>query len=339
MSTRTTLLVILVLLTVAVISYLQFRGPAGRNMPAPVAPEESRAAEPVRARQPTPVALNRGPEVLNGFTGPVHPLLFGRTSLKVTAQWTPVGQGRDRIHRSLHPLVYSWFTKLEPQRQQQTYTNRDFSAFLPVTIGEVGQLWALDADKMVEILMQFHPHPSLQLVSSGRRAGPDGAFAILRAISPSHLDIVFRIHAEFYMTPDDWPSGGTRIRAWYTPAYFAGRVLVNQRTGTVEHFHLALATEKALNVHLTVDASAGQARDVVRVERMELAGGDDGLVQSIAWTKALTRAEAQQRLAKVFFKFLDIDWVPLDQVLVQARSRNRPIFAVVSWGAFEDQSC
>jgi hypothetical protein len=285
------------------------------------------------------VALNRGAEVLDGFTGSVHPLLFGRTNLDVTAQWTPIGQGRDRIQRSLHPVVYSWFTTLHPLRQRQTYTERDLSAFLPATVGEVGQLWSLDAGKMAAILTQFHPHASLRLVSAGRRAGPDGVFAILRAVSPSHLDIVFRIHAEFYVTPDHWPPGGARIRAWYTPAYFSGRVLVNQQTGTVEHLHLGLPTDKALNVHLTVDSSGGQARDVVRVERMDLTGGDDGLVHRIAWTKALTFTEAQRRLAKVFYKFLDIDWVPLDQVLAEARDRGRPIFAVVSWGAFEDQSC
>jgi hypothetical protein len=287
--------------------------------------------------------LNRGPEVLDGFRGDVHPLLFGQTRLEVTAHWTPVGKGRDQLHRDLHPKVYSWFTELRPTRPQQTYTERDLSAFLPPAVGEVGQLWALDADKMMEILRQFHPRPSLHLVASGRRAGPNGAFAILRAVSPSYLDIVFRLHAEFYLTPDDWPADQPLLRAWYTPAYFSGRVLVNRRTGTVDYFRLALANDKALNVHLTVVAQgigdSRQARDVVRVERMELTGGDGGRAENLPWTRALPLAEAHDRLAKVFYKFLDIDWVPFDQVLAQARSRNRPIFAIVSWGAFDDQSC
>ena len=178
-------------------------------------------------------------------------------------------------------------------------------------MGEVGQIWALDADRMASILRQFHPRPSMQLVAAGRRAGPDGAFATLRAVSPSYLDIVFRIHAEFYLTPDDWPADRPLFQAWYTPAYFSGRVLVNRRTGTVEHFRLGLANDKALNVHLTVVASGirdtRQAHDVVRVERMELAGGDGGPAEKIPWGKALSPAEAQGRLAKVF-GWYDNEW-------------------------------
>ncbi len=299
--------------------------------------------ETVLPRRPIPVALNRSAEVLDGFRGDVHPLLHGRTRLEVTAHWTPVGKGRDQLHRSLNPIIYSWFTGLQPARARQTYKERDFSAFLPDAVGEVGQLWALDADRVAEFLRQFHPCPSMHLVAPGRRAGPDGAFAILRAVSPSYLDVVIRVHAEFYLTPQNWPAQLPPIGAWYTPAYFSGRVLVNRRTGTVDYFRLGLATDKALNVHLTVDASAvgqtRQAHDIVRVERMELTGGDGELVESIPWVTALTPAEAHRRLAKVFYKSLEIDWVPFDQVLAQARSRGRPIFALVSWGATDDQSC
>jgi hypothetical protein len=179
-------------------------------------------------------------------------------------------------------------------------------------------------------------------IASGRRAGPDGAFAILRAISPSYLDILFRIHAEFYLTPDHADSGW-RVDAWYTPAYFLGRVLVNKQTGTVDYFRLGLATDKSLNVHLTVDASPmgfkKQSHDIVRVDRMELTGGSSGLLEKISWQSALNPAQAEGRLAKVFYKFLEIHWVPFDQVLAQAASRKRPIFAIVSWGATDDQSC
>src|SRR5262245_13954978 len=64
------------------------------------------------SKQPTPVALNRGAEVPDGFRGDVHPLLFGRTRMEVTAEWTPVGTGRDQMHRDLNPILYSWFTEL-----------------------------------------------------------------------------------------------------------------------------------------------------------------------------------------------------------------------------------
>jgi hypothetical protein len=318
---------------VTVIYLLQQHTPPGHKSDKPSA----------EIRHPIPVATNRGADILDGFRGEVHPLLFGGTQLEVTAQWTTVGKGRDQLHRDLHPKLYRWFTELHPAQPRRTYTKLDFSAFLPEEVGEVGQVWALDGDKLLEILKQFHPRPSLHLVASGRRAGPDGAFAILRGVAPSHLDIVFRIHAEYYLTPDDWPADQPLIRAWYTPAYFIGRVLVNRETGTVDHFRLALPSDQALNVHLTVVAKGigdtRQAHDIVRVEQMELSGGDGGLAEKVSWTKALTPTEAGHRLAKVFYKFLEIDWVPFDQVAVQAKSRQRPIFAIVSWGAFNDQSC
>lgn len=265
---RAALLGILAFLTVFLVSSLiQYRGQASRDgsASAGVPPGESRGGrELVQPQQPVPVSSNRGPDVLDGFRGDVHPLLFGATRLEVTAQWTPVGKGRDRLHRDLNPVFYSWFTNLRPARPRQTYTERDLSAFLPQTVGEPGQLWALDADKMAAILRQFHPRPSMHLVASGRRAGPDGAFAILRAISPAYLDIVIRVHAEFYLTPDDWRSpDNSLIRAWYTPAYFAGRVLVNRQAGTVDHFQLALTTEKSLNVHLTVENNGTVAPPVL----------------------------------------------------------------------------
>jgi hypothetical protein len=317
------------------------RAGLGTNPVGPT-PEESRADwESVLPHGLIPVALNRGPEVLDGFRGDVHPLLHGPTRLEVTADWTPIGKGRDHLERTLNPLVYSWFTELQPAQPRQTYTAKDFSAFLPVTVGDVGQLWALDADKVAKFLRQFHPCPSMHLVALGRRAGPDGAFGILRAVSPSYLDIVFRIHAEFYLTPQSGPP--VPIDAWYTPAYFSGRVLVNKETGTVDYFRLGLATDKALNVHLTVDARrmgyGGNAHDIVRVERMELTGGDSGLTESLRWEGALTSAEAGRRLAKVFYKAQEINWVPFDQVFAKARRQNRPIFAIVSWGATDDQSC
>jgi hypothetical protein len=333
------LLLILAFPAVFAITYwMQIRGQSS--------PDPSASPKPHTDQQqykPTPVATNRGPEVSDGFRGDVHPLLFGRTILPVTALWSPVGTGRDRMHEKLHPQLYSWFTKLKPADERRTYTERDFSAFLPEKLGEVGQVWELDGDKIAAILQQFHPKASLHVVAAGRRAGPDGAFAILRAVSPSHLEIAFRIHAEFYLTPDDWPSDQPLFRAWYTPAYFFGNLVVNRQTGTVDYFRLELAKERALNVHLTVVAQGigdtRQAHDIVRVEHMELTGGDGETVEKLTWTQGLTSAEANALLAKCFYKFLDIDWVPFDQVLAQARSRGRPIFAIVSWGAFDDQSC
>jgi hypothetical protein len=206
----------------------------------------------------------------------------------------------------------------------------------------VGEVWEIDADKMAEILKQFHPHPSMHLIATGRRAGPDGAFGLLRAISDSYVDIAFRIHAEFFLTPGEGTPGTAPINAWYSPAYFEGNMLVNKKNGTVDYFRLALANEKALNVHLTVQAIgafAKEAHDIVRVERMDLVGGRMPGSGETRWAREMTLAAASAKLAKIFYKSLEINFVPCDQALALARSQGRPIFAIVSWGSFDDQSC
>jgi hypothetical protein len=279
---------------------------------------------------------------LEGFRGDIHPLLFGETRLEVTATWTPIGKGRDGLDHSVVPLVYSWFTDLRPAEPRRNYAARDFSALLPAKMGEVGQVWELDADRMTEILKQFHPHTSMHLIATGRRAGPDGAFALLRAVSDSYLDVAFRIHAEFFVTPGEGTPGTAPINAWYSPAYFEGNMLVNQKNGMVDYFRLALANQKALNVHLTVGATgtlSKEGHDIVRVERMDLVGGSMPAPGAIPWTKEMTPAAASAKLAKIFYKSLEINFVPCDQALALARSRGKPVFAIVSWGSFDDQSC
>jgi hypothetical protein len=165
---------------------------------------------------------------------------------------------------------------------------------------------------------------------------------VLRAISPTHADVAFRIHAEFFVTPK---VGGRlqAVYAWFTPAYFQGRVLVNRQTGRVEHFRLALPTEKALNAFLTANPSLlgipSLWHDIVRVERMDLEGGDPKAADAVAWAKALPPADAARRLARAFYKFEEIDWLPFDRVLAKSRETNRPVFAIVSWGSTDDQSC
>ena len=133
---------------------------------------------------------------------------------------------------------------------------------------------------------------------------------------------------------------GVASEAWYSPGYFTGRLVINRQSGTVEYFSLGVPTDKRYNVHVTAGyGDLGEGHGWMRVERMELAGGNKEGVDRIQWADQIEAADARDRLAKVFYKFLDIDWVPFDQVLARARSRERPIFAIVSWGSFDDQSC
>jgi hypothetical protein len=313
-------------------------GPTVPTDPVPPDPEAGRTV--VKMHKPVAVAANRTADVPDGFRDDNHPLLHGRTPIEVTATWTPIGKGQLKLEAP--DAVLAWYTSLRPAVPRATYAPLDFSAFLPAGPAEVGQVWAIDPDRVKGFLRQLHPNPQMHLVATGRRAGPDGAFALLRAVSPTHAEIVFRIHAEFFITP---PVGGElqSVYAWLTPAYFRGRLVVNKTTGTVEHFRLAVPTEKSLNAFLTVNPSLLNipklGHDIIRIDRMGLEGGDGRLVDGRIWTEAIPPAEAARRLARVFYKFEEIDWVPVEQVAARARSRDRPIFAIVSWGSTDDQSC
>lgn len=321
------------------------------SSPAPTAaqqPPEATESDADVPYQPEPVATNRGDEIAAGFSGEVHPLLFGKTRLELQAHWTGVGRGRDQLERTVRPRVYKLFADFAPAVATQAYSEREFSAFLPESIEAVGQMWKIDPEEVAGILKQFHPRPSLHLVAFGRRSGPDGSFAILRAVSPTHLDVLFRIHAEFDLAKN----------VWLTPACFWGRMIVDKSSGTVPYFRMWVPTERPLNMHLTVAESIAKEtgkravfrniergdrvdakRDIVRVERMELASANAELPDSLDWDDWLAEDVAQQELQRAFYTFAETRWVPWNEAVSIANVEHRPILAVVLWGALDDQSC
>jgi hypothetical protein len=325
------LIVLLGLVCAAAVSYWPYASREGPVEEATAAPSQ---------QEPGPVPANRGSDVPDGFRGEVHPLLNGHTKLEVKAQWTTISKGRDKLDEYVPPPVYALFHDVKPAYPTRIYTERDLSVFLPEKIESVGQLWSLDPNKVAAVLRQFQPRPSMHLEAKGRRAGPDGAFGILRAISSDYLDIACRIHTEFNFTPKWFELRPNSPTLWYTPAYLTGRLLVNRKTGTVDYFRLGLPTDKSLNVHLTVFLPPyGEHHDIVRVEHMELEGGDSKVADGTKWDSSLEVPQAQARLTHEFYKFNDIAWVPTDKALEAAHQRQKPIMAMVTWGSLDDQSC
>src|SRR5436305_11406783 len=99
------LVVPVAVLTGTYLSYFSGQRSGDAPEPAAVPPQEPPplVRKPAAPYHPTPVALNRGPEVGDGFRGDVHPLLFGETRLPVTAQWTRIGKGRDGLDHLVTP--------------------------------------------------------------------------------------------------------------------------------------------------------------------------------------------------------------------------------------------
>ena len=274
-----------------------------------------------------PVPINRGPEVVDGFHGDIHPLLHAHAPMEVKAYWVHPADA-DYLDPTAPPEMQHLYKDASPAVPTRSYSERDFSPLLPPeNVKTAGQVWALDPDKAAVFLKQFHPSVSTHVASAGRRPGPDGAFAVLRAVSPSRLEIVFRVHAEFDLasTPTDLPL----LHAWYSPACFLGQVVVNRDTGTVEYFRLGVPTDRKTNVHATLWTTFGiRAHNTSRVEHMELVGGSLEGLEGVRWADEIETASAHDKLAAVFYKFLEIDFMPFGRTLA-AGEQQKPILAVV----------
>ena len=259
-------------------------------------------------------------------------VLNSSTSLQVHAHWEPIADSTFRMHKALPEHVELF--DLAPNQPVKEYRTDAFSAFLsPSTVG-VGDVWELDANSVVSFLHQFHPGATADL-----GYGEEGAFACLRACSSDYAEIAFRIHAEFTLKSaayQEWQEENDEreSEARFIPSQFAGKILVNLKSGTVRAFSLALPARNS-----NVDLNAYGGADMVYVPRMELLATDETDQDEIAWDAAITTGEAHRMLALKFYKFAEIDWLPIDEAVVQAKATHRPIHAILVWGCLDDESC
>ena len=116
------------------------------------------------------------------------------------------------------PKHTALFTNLSPIHPSQEYEMDAFRVFFPKENFTVGNLWKLDVKKIIPFLRQFHPGATAEMHNNpgegftlevfgltlfrSNRFGSEGAYACIRAVSPTYAEIVFRIHAEFLLDSD-----------------------------------------------------------------------------------------------------------------------------------------
>ena len=275
-------------------------------------------------------------------------ILRSSTRVSVEAHWEPIADATYNLHQPTkeqfnrakskwpEPVDMEWRQALElftlkPACPLKDYNTADFQVFLPSSSANVGDIWDLDSEEILPFFHQFHPGAKTDLrVYWTRRGtygskGKKGAKACLRALSPEYAEIVFRIHALFILDGPD---------ARYTPAQFAGRLVINRSEGSVIAFTLSLPSRNS-----NVDINAFGSADIVFVPRMELIALSDASKHEIAWETAITAEEAFRKLKSAFYKFAKIEWTPIEDTVKLAKSKNRPIHALVLFGALDDESC
>ena len=265
-------------------------------------------------------------------------ILDKKATLQVRAYWEPIADSALDLP-SYSPENAALFNNLSPAHPTQEYEADAFTAFFPNGDVAVGDLWELDVNKVIPLLRQFHPgataemhiNPGAWRDADGRRVvvsgmESDGGFASLRALSSGYVEIVFRIHAEFLLDKD--------ASAYFTPAQFTGRLILNRNSGTIREFWFYLPSRNT-----NVDINAFNAADMVFVPRMELIGQNPDDQNEIVWETVITEEETKTMLAAAFYKSAEIQRYPIEEVVAQAQAQNRPIHVLTTWGVFDDESC
>ena len=269
--------------------------------------------------------------------------LSNTASVQVQAHWDPIADATYNLHQLTEEQFarakakcpelanMEWEQALElfntkPAHPLKDYSTTDFQVFLPPATAKVGDIWVLDPEEVLPFLRQFHPGAEMELsVFSHRTPKSEGAKACLRAISPNYTEIVFRIHAQFALD-----ASGVRL----LPAQFAGRLVLNHMERVVVAFSLLLPPRNS-----NVDVNAFRAADVAFIPCMELSTFSNALIHEIDWETAITEEEAHKKLATAFYKFAKIEWTPIEKAVELAQKMNRPIHALVLFGALDDESC
>ena len=252
--------------------------------------------------------------------------------LQVHAHWDPIADATYGLHKAPENIE---IFDLSPNEPIKEYNGTAFNAFLPASSVTVGDVWELDLDVVIPFLFQFHPGATGAL-----RYGQKGAFACLRAVSPDYADITFRIHAEFTLAtrpkpgPEPDAYGDHVQRARFIPSQYAGRLLVNLKTGVICDFSLALPPRNS-----NVDINDFGYADMVFVPRMRLHATSTESRDSIAWEDAITSEAARKRLELKFYRFAEINWLPLEDAVEKVEATRCPLHAVISWGPLDDESC
>ena len=263
-------------------------------------------------------------------------------TVQVQAYWDPIADASLGLpdHSPKHAAL---FKNLSPAHVSREYDVDAFKAFFPKGSVPVGHVWELDMNEVLPFLRQFHPGATAEMHINpggegaievfGRRIvlikvglESEGAFACLRALSPTHAEIVFRIHAEFVLDEE--------ARAYFTPAQFTGRLILNRNNGTILDFWLYLPQRKT-----NVDINAFGGADMVYVPRMELIAQNAHDQSDIVWETVITENAAKDLLETSFYKFSEIERLPIEEAVAQAQAENRPIHVVLTWGVFDDESC
>ncbi len=239
------------------------------------------------------------------------------------SEWSAFeGEMMDSL-RAKSPQYAAMLKGLAPAEAERTVAVADFENFLPPAGTQVGDLWALPDEKSFAFLQQLHPKVRHRLNIDGA-----GAHAVLQASSSERVRVLFRLHPQFEIAE----------KVYLSPAQFAGDMVYNTRTRTVESWELKVPQDHALNVSIEVHKDHWPVA-LGKVDNMGLKIKGQGGPAPAEWDSEVPRSQALASLKQKFYAFEAIPWPPLEQALESAKSQHKPVLAIVIAGSLDDQSC
>ena len=163
----------------------------------------------------------------------------------------------------------------------------------------------------------------------------EGGWAILRAVNQDWVEIAFRVHGQFVFEDGH-----------FTPSQFAGRVVIDRRSGEVAFFRMHVP-QYTLNFDVgrkLSPSTTGIQREISDAAagycpRIELVAGKSDVTDGIQWSASLDSKQSEHQLALRFYPAWKIDWVPWQGALERAQRLKKPLHIVSADGPFRDEAC
>ncbi len=235
------------------------------------------------------------------------------------AEWQPMTQSKYRLHETEPALAALRAPAVAAE--VRSWPNASLASILPADGQPLGVPFRVAVADFLPFLRQIHPG-ACERVQHMIQA--PGAFGCVVERSDATLDVLYRVHAGFEIEAN---------AAWMAPAQFEGRLVVDRRAGTVDHFSLRLPPTRP-NVVVNVAQDFGVIADIGSIPAMS-----DGTAAAPRAGDTDRLRHARAVLERAFYDFAAIDWLPLEEGLERANAEELPLHVVVLFGALTDESC
>lgn len=251
-------------------------------------------------------------------------------TLELDATWE---QLTDTVYKFEHkqPLV----ANLAPAVDRASYAATLFRKLLPPDQVRVGDTWQIRVTDALPLLRQLHPGATEVLHHDGGFGlGAHGGWGCLRAINTRYADVRLRLHADFLIAGD----GSRGKSSWFTPAQFAGTMVIDRESKTIVAFDLGVPDQSA-NVDVNIAYDGGVTVDIGRIPRMEVRGGQVPANAFANTDHEISVADAELALVRRFYPFAAIEWLDLEAALAKSQATGKPLHVVALFGSLLDESC